>query len=74
MNEDEFVIGFTVFQPLPETYTLYWTGNSPFELKIRRIIFCLKTVERLKPNDPARPAAPYSGQDDKALTSFSHPT
>jgi hypothetical protein len=34
ITEDEFVIGFTVFQPLPETYTLYWTGNAPFELKI----------------------------------------
>lgn len=34
LNEDEFVVGFTVFQPLPETYTLYWTGNSPIELNI----------------------------------------
>ena len=34
LNEDEFVMGFTVFQPLPETYTLYWTGNSPIELSI----------------------------------------
>lgn len=34
LNEDEFVIGFTVFQPLPESYTLYWTGNSPIELNI----------------------------------------
>ncbi len=34
LNEDEFVIGFTVFQPLPETYTLYWAGNSPIELSI----------------------------------------
>ncbi len=34
LNEDEFVMGFTVFQPLPETYTLYWTGNSPIELNI----------------------------------------
>lgn len=34
LNDDEFVMGFTVFQPLPETYTLYWTGNSPIELNI----------------------------------------
>jgi hypothetical protein len=34
LTEDEFVMGFTVFQPLPETYTLYWTGNSPVELTI----------------------------------------
>jgi hypothetical protein len=33
-TEDEFVIGFTVFQPLPETYTLYWTDNPPIPLNI----------------------------------------
>lgn len=30
--EDDFVIGFTV--PLVETYTLYWTNNSPIPLKV----------------------------------------
>ncbi len=34
LNEDEFVMGFTVFQPLPKTYTLYWKGNSPIDLNI----------------------------------------
>jgi len=34
LNEDEFVMGFTVFQPLPEAYTLYWADNSPIELMI----------------------------------------
>ncbi len=34
LNEDEFVMGFTVFQPLPETYTLFWGDNSPIELLI----------------------------------------
>ncbi len=33
-TEDEFVIGFTVFQPLPETYTLYWMDNPPIPLNI----------------------------------------
>lgn len=36
LNEDEFVMGFTVFQPLPQTYTLYWTGNPPIELNIEK--------------------------------------
>ncbi len=34
-TEDEFVMGFTVFQPLPETYTLYWTDNPPIPLNIK---------------------------------------
>ncbi len=34
LNEDEFVMGFTVFQPLPETYTLFWGDNLPIELMI----------------------------------------
>jgi len=33
-NEDEFVLGFTVFAPLPETYTLYWTDNAPISLSV----------------------------------------
>jgi hypothetical protein len=28
--QDEFVMGFRV--PVAESYTLYWPGNSPFEL------------------------------------------
>jgi hypothetical protein len=34
LNEDEFVMGFTVFQPIPETFTLYWADNAPIELNI----------------------------------------
>ena len=34
LNKDEFVMGFTVFQPIPETFTLFWTGNSPIEINI----------------------------------------
>lgn len=34
LNEDEFVMGFPVFQPLPETYTLFWMDNPPILLDI----------------------------------------
>jgi hypothetical protein len=31
---DEFVMGFGVFLPQAETYTLYWTNNPPIRLNI----------------------------------------
>ena len=34
LTEDDFVMGFTVFQPLPKSYTLYWTDNSPIPLDV----------------------------------------
>ena len=33
-TEDDFVMGFTVFQPLPKSYTFYWTDNPPIPLII----------------------------------------
>lgn len=33
-TEDDFVMGFTVFQPLPKSYTLYWTDNPPIPLDV----------------------------------------
>ncbi len=33
-TEDDFVMGFTVFQPLPKSYTLYWPDNPPIPLEV----------------------------------------
>ena len=33
-DQDEFVIGFTIFAPLPKSYTLHWPGNDPVTLTI----------------------------------------